>query len=157
MVSGSLAKVSEDRPFGKRWAIYAEKVLRVEETHIIVLLPHQFKFTTFGISPYGIETTCSEVINIYTGDKLLDNKSGSTLSAGIPNKAFDSEYMTERKKEVEYLDSLGIHYTYIRKTPYYHIRQYKYKKTPELFLALAEFYRTFQPKPAEGGTSECPK
>ena len=68
------------------------------------------------------------------------NQTSSPAPKKIPNKAFDSEYMTERRKEVEYLSSLGINYTYIRRTPYYHIKQYKYKKTPELFKALAVFY-----------------
>lgn len=58
----------------------------------------------------------------------------------IPNKAFDSEYMTEWKREVKFLASKGIKYVFVKTTPEYNIRQYKYKKTPELFIALAEFY-----------------
>ena len=58
----------------------------------------------------------------------------------IPNKAFDSEYMTEWVREVRFLASKGIRYTFVKRTPEYNIRQYKYTKTPELFMALAEFY-----------------
>lgn len=58
----------------------------------------------------------------------------------IPNKAFDSEYMTEYRREVKFLASKGIRYTFVKKTPDYGIRQYKYTKTPELFIALAEFW-----------------
>lgn len=58
----------------------------------------------------------------------------------LPNKAFDSEYMTEWGREVKFLADKGINYTFIRKTPVYNIKQYKYTKTPELFVALAEFY-----------------
>lgn len=68
----------------------------------------------------------------------------------IPNQAFDSEYMTEWNREVKYLASKGINYTFVKKTKDYGIRQYKYKKTPELFLALAEFYyQTLQEKQFE--------
>ena len=58
----------------------------------------------------------------------------------LPNKAFDSEYMTEWGREVKFLADKGIKCTYIKKTPVYNIKQYKYTKTPELFVALAEFY-----------------
>ena len=58
----------------------------------------------------------------------------------IPNKAFDTEYMTEWVREVKFLADKGIRYTFVKKTPKYNIKQYKYKKTPELFIALAEFY-----------------
>lgn len=58
----------------------------------------------------------------------------------LPNKAFDSEYMTEWVREVRYLADKGIRYTFVRKTPNYNIKQYKYTKTPELFVALADFY-----------------
>ena len=57
-----------------------------------------------------------------------------------PKWAFDSEYMTERLKEVSFLASKGIKHTFVRKTPDYNISQYKYKKTPALFAALVEFY-----------------
>ena len=58
----------------------------------------------------------------------------------LPNKAFDREYMTEWYREVRYLKDHGIMPTYLKLTPTYHIRQYKYEKTPELFEALVQFY-----------------
>lgn len=86
-------------------------------------------------------------------DKIVDVAKVTTTYAGtsdytvmkintekIPNKAFDSEYMTEYRREVKFLASKGIRYTFVKKTPDYGIRQYKYTKTPELFIALAEFW-----------------
>lgn len=86
-------------------------------------------------------------------DKVVDVAKMTTTYAGtgdytvmkintekIPNKAFDSEYMTEYRREVKFLASKGIRYTFVKKTPDYGIRQYKYTKTPELFIALAEFW-----------------
>lgn len=58
----------------------------------------------------------------------------------LPNKAFDREYMTEWYREVRYLKEHGIMPTYLKLTPTYHIRQYKYEKTPELFEVLVKFY-----------------
>lgn len=58
----------------------------------------------------------------------------------MPKQAFDMEYMTEWLKEVRFLASRGIQYTFVRKTKDYGIKQYKYTKTPELFIALADFY-----------------
>lgn len=69
-----------------------------------------------------------------------ENVSKNDAQERIPNKAFDSEYMTEWKREVRYLATKGIRYTFVKTTPEYNIRQYKYRKTPELFIALAEFY-----------------
>jgi len=60
----------------------------------------------------------------------------------FPKQAFDSEYMTEFLREVRFLTEKGIKYTFVRKTPEYGISQFKYKKTPELFAALVEFYAT---------------
>lgn len=57
-----------------------------------------------------------------------------------PKWAFDSEYMTERLREVQFLAEKGITHTFIRKTPDYNVSQYKYKKTPALFAALVEYY-----------------
>ena len=57
-----------------------------------------------------------------------------------PKWAFDSEYMTERMREVKFLADKGIKHTYMRETPDYKVRQYKYRKTPALFAALVEFY-----------------
>ena len=72
-----------------------------------------------------------------TTDKKTVN---TTTREPIPNKAFDSEYMTEWVREVKFLADKGIKYTFVKKTPEYNIKQYKYTKTPELFVALAEFY-----------------
>lgn len=58
----------------------------------------------------------------------------------LPNKAFDMEYQTERYREVQFLASKGIQYTFVKKTRDYGISQYKYEKTPALFAALVEFY-----------------
>ena len=57
-----------------------------------------------------------------------------------PKKAFDVEYSTMWKREVVFLESKGISPTYIKKTPDYGINVYKYKKTPALFLALADYF-----------------
>ena len=58
----------------------------------------------------------------------------------IPKNVFDKEYSTQWKREVEFLKDKGISYTYAKKNSEYPIVKYKYTKTPELFLALAEFY-----------------
>lgn len=71
---------------------------------------------------------------------IYNNDNTTEVTERIPNKAFDSEYMTEWGREVRFLTSKGIRYTFVKRTPDYNIRQYKYKKTPELFMALAEFY-----------------
>ena len=59
----------------------------------------------------------------------------------IPNKAFDLEYSTQRKKEYLFLKEDGIHPSFVKKDPVYGILTYKYTKTPKLFEAAAEFYR----------------
>ena len=58
----------------------------------------------------------------------------------VPNKAFDSEYNTQFKKEMLYLKDRGIEPVYIKKSGEYRIPTYKYTKTPELFRAVADFY-----------------
>ena len=68
------------------------------------------------------------------------NKTNNARPDRLPNKAFDSEYMTEWGREVRFLADKGIRYTYVKIKPEYGIRQYKYRKTPELFAALLEFY-----------------
>lgn len=70
----------------------------------------------------------------------IKNTEKKTNYEKLPNKAFDSEYMTEWVREVKFLASKGIRYTFVKRTPDYNIKQYKYKKTPELFAALTEFY-----------------
>ena len=57
-----------------------------------------------------------------------------------PNKAYDFEYATQYRKEVEYLKSRGIEPTYMKRVGEYRIPTYKYTKTPELFRAVADFY-----------------
>lgn len=52
---------------------------------------------------------------------------------------FDAEYSTQNKKEMLYLRSCDIPYTFINVHNEYPI--YKYKKSKELFEALAVFYR----------------
>ena len=58
----------------------------------------------------------------------------------IPKNVFDKEYSTQWRREVKFLEDKGINYTYAKKHYNYPIIRYKYTKTPELFLALAEFY-----------------
>ena len=58
----------------------------------------------------------------------------------IPKTVFDKEYSTQWKREVQFLEDKGINYTYAKKHYKYPIIRYKYAKTPELFLALTEFY-----------------
>ena len=84
---------------------------------------------------YMDEVSVSGLVN----DEPKDKKN-ETVYERIPNKAFDSEYMTEYVREVKFLASKGIRYTFVKRTPDYNIKQYKYTKTPELFVALAEFY-----------------
>lgn len=57
-----------------------------------------------------------------------------------PNKAYDSEYATQFRREMEYLKTCGIFPTYIKRAGEYRIPTYKYTKTPELFRAVADFY-----------------
>lgn len=58
----------------------------------------------------------------------------------LPNKAYDSEYATQTYREVEYLKACGIEPTFAKRTGEYRVLTYKYKKTPELFRAVADFY-----------------
>lgn len=53
---------------------------------------------------------------------------------------FDKEYSTQFRKEVEFLHAKGIRYEFVKDVG--GITTYKYKKTVELFSALAEFYST---------------
>ena len=53
-------------------------------------------------------------------------------------KQWDKEYSTQFKKEVEYLKSKGIEYSFVKDVQ--GVTTYKYTKTPELFLALVSFY-----------------
>lgn len=58
----------------------------------------------------------------------------------IPKYVFDKEYSTHWRREVQFLEDKGIMYTYAKRHPKYPVIFYKYTKTPELFLALADFF-----------------
>ena len=58
----------------------------------------------------------------------------------LPNKAFDMEYSTMWGREVRFLQEKGIKCSFVKKTKEYGVSQFKYKKTPQLFAALIEFY-----------------
>ena len=51
---------------------------------------------------------------------------------------FDKEYQSQYFSEICYLTDKGIRYTFVKKVN--GLITYKYKKTKELFEALAEFY-----------------
>lgn len=51
---------------------------------------------------------------------------------------FDKEYQSQFFSEVCYLTEKGIRYTFVKRVN--GLITYKYKKTKELFEALAEFY-----------------
>lgn len=67
----------------------------------------------------------------------MENKN---IRPKLPSKAFDLEYSTQFRKEVDYLHSRGIEYTFFKLTKDYGVPTYKYTKTPELFRAVADFY-----------------
>jgi hypothetical protein len=54
-------------------------------------------------------------------------------------KVFDKEYATQYPKEMLYLRSVGIKYTFVKEIN--GINTYKYTKTPDLFKYLEIFYR----------------
>lgn len=58
----------------------------------------------------------------------------------VPKYIYDKEYATQWTREVKFLEDKGINYVYAKKNDKYPVTKYKYTKTPELFLALAEFY-----------------
>ena len=58
----------------------------------------------------------------------------------IPNSAFDMEYSTQWRDEVDFLTGRGIYYTFRKRDEKYGITTYKYTKTADLFVALADFY-----------------
>ena len=53
---------------------------------------------------------------------------------------FDKEYSCQYLTEAIWLKRHGIRYTFVKTVN--GLTTYKYKKTPELFRALAEFYET---------------
>jgi len=57
------------------------------------------------------------------------------------NKKWDKEYSTQYTKEVEYLTSNGIKYTFVKDI--LGISNYKYTKNEKLFKALLEFYKNY--------------
>lgn len=89
-----------------------------------------------------METNDANKMNTITTECLPDQPSNTRQPQVVPKKAFDSEYMTEWRREVQFLRSKGIRYTHVRVKNDYgvRIRQYKYTKTPELFKALYEYY-----------------
>lgn len=64
----------------------------------------------------------------------------NTHESSIPSSAFDVEYRTQWRDEVDFLAERGIYYTIRKKEGEYSIPVYKYTKTPDLFVALADFY-----------------
>ena len=55
------------------------------------------------------------------------------------NKCFDIEYQTQWRDEVDFLKSVGIRYTFVKRNKD-GISTYKYKKSSELFRQLTIFY-----------------
>ena len=53
-------------------------------------------------------------------------------------KKFDKEYSTQFTPEMNYLQSQGINYSFVKEIN--GVTTYKYTKTPELFSALTSFY-----------------
>lgn len=60
------------------------------------------------------------------------------IDYGVNMKKFDKEYSTQWIKEVQWLSSQGIKYSFVKVIN--NITTYKYEKTSELFKALAIFY-----------------
>ena len=56
-------------------------------------------------------------------------------------KIFDYEYSTQYVKEMKYLESIGIRYTFVKDVN--GITTYKYTKNSKLFKALSIFYEQF--------------
>ena len=70
----------------------------------------------------------------------METKETNVERPVIPSKEFDREYNTQWRKEMEFLRAKGIEYAFAKRVGEYKIPTYKYTKTPQLFLALAEFY-----------------
>jgi hypothetical protein len=56
-------------------------------------------------------------------------------------KNFDYEYSTQYVREMKYLESVGIKYSFVKEIN--GITTYKYAKNSKLFKALAIFYEQF--------------
>ena len=54
-------------------------------------------------------------------------------------KKFDVEYSTPFVSEMKYLKENGINYAFVKKIN--NVDVYKYKKTPELFHLLEEYFK----------------
>ena len=57
-------------------------------------------------------------------------------------KKFDCEYSTQYVKEMKYLESVGIKYSFVKEIS--GITTYKYVKNAKLFRALELFYEQFE-------------
>lgn len=57
----------------------------------------------------------------------------------MDNNCFDIEYQTQWRDEVDFLRSVGIKYTFVKRNER-GVSIYKYKKNGELFRQLAIFY-----------------
>lgn len=66
-----------------------------------------------------------------------------TMKARPPKWAFDREYGSDWLKEVAWLREHGVNPVF-EKTNQFGVKRYKYTKTPELFAALAIFYKQIQ-------------
>lgn len=71
---------------------------------------------------------------------MTQRVSAKAEKRNIPNSAFDIEYRTEWRDEVDFLAERGIYYTIRKREGEYQIPVYKYTKTVDLFIALADFY-----------------
>ena len=56
----------------------------------------------------------------------------------INKELFDNEYSTQKRSEVDFLKSVNIRYTFVKRVN--GISVYKYKKCGELFRQLSIFY-----------------
>lgn len=75
-----------------------------------------------------------------------DTKMTGELRVSIPKWMFDAEYSTQRFREYQFLHERGIEPSYIKKSKQYNVTTFKYTKTPELFEAVAAFYRQLRDK-----------
>lgn len=71
---------------------------------------------------------------------MSEIKNATNERAPISSKAFDMEYSTQFRKEMEWLKGHGFEPTFVKRTKGTRIPTYKYTKTPELFRCAAEFY-----------------
>ena len=74
-----------------------------------------------------MESMMENTIEVTTENKI-------EKQSNIPSSAFDIEYRTQWRDEVDFLTSRGIYYTFRKKEGEYGIPTYKYTKTLELYL-----------------------